>query len=133
MPICSFCKNNLPIENFSKKRNGHQASCKTCHSAYRKTHYQNNRQKYIDKAAEYKEKLKADFQKLKAEAGGCKVCGESTPCCLDFHHTRDKIGEVSQLINSVSWDKVLAEIEKCILLCANCHRKVHAGLIKLEN
>jgi len=59
----------------------------------------------------------------------CAFCSESEPACLDWHHTRDKIVDVSQ-IPKMGWgkEKALEEISKCILVCANCHRKLHAGL-----
>jgi hypothetical protein len=57
----------------------------------------------------------------------CKKCNEKHPACLDFHHRDFSVKEnnVSQLVYRVSKEKVLAEIEKCDILCANCHRKFH--------
>lgn len=59
--------------------------------------------------------------------GGCNRCREDRPPCLDFHHDHDdKSRSVSQLItHSRPKDEVLREIEKCTVLCANCHRKEH--------
>ena len=64
---------------------------------------------------------------------GCVVCGENFPAALDFHHTGEKTANVSQVsMRSWSIDRVVAEIDKCVLLCANCHRKVHAGFLSLD-
>ena len=58
---------------------------------------------------------------------GCALCGESDPVCLDFHHDdpSGKIASVAKLVrDNRGWSAIFAEIEKCSLLCANCHRKV---------
>jgi hypothetical protein len=56
---------------------------------------------------------------------GCADCGyRRAPEALDFDH-RDKAGKtwnVSQLALSCAWERVLAEIAKCDVRCANCHR-----------
>ncbi len=67
-------------------------------------------------------------RELKKSLGGkCSKCGyDKSFCALDFHHNRgQKEGTVSLLIKSFSKQKALKEIEKCILLCANCHRELH--------
>jgi predicted HNH restriction endonuclease len=64
----------------------------------------------------------------------CIICGESEPVCLDFHHinSEDKEFTISKHRNrNKEW--LLTEINKCVCLCANCHRKVHAGIINLED
>ena len=54
----------------------------------------------------------------------CVDCGEDDPIVLEFDHLRDKRVNVSALANSaVPFDRVLAEIEKCEVVCANCHRR----------
>ena len=62
---------------------------------------------------------------------GCLICGEDCPTCLGFHHYNDDKEEaVSQLAaRGMARELVQQEIEKCIVLCHNCHSKVHAGLI----
>lgn len=56
----------------------------------------------------------------------CIICGE--PFCIDFHHKNpsEKEFTISKKTN-LGKDKLLVEIQKCVCLCANCHRKVHAG------
>lgn len=58
---------------------------------------------------------------------GCAICGESHPACLVFHHM-DELGKKDFNIGmniALSWDRIVAEVEKCQVLCANCHRKLH--------
>lgn len=58
----------------------------------------------------------------------CKSCGFSHPAALDFHHrnSEEKLYEVSNMPNkSISKKKILLEIEKCDVLCSNCHRIFH--------
>jgi|SRR3712207_5953769 len=59
----------------------------------------------------------------------CVRCGENHPACLEFHHLEGKTGkwdEVSDMVRRLlSKERILAEIAKCEVLCANCHRKEH--------
>lgn len=59
---------------------------------------------------------------------GCDRCGESNPACLDFHHFGDeKDATVARLVSDKrSKECIRAEIERCRVLCANCHRKEHS-------
>jgi len=70
------------------------------------------------------ERNKAFVDSLKIK---CSKCDESDPICLDFHHLdpSEKEGQISRMANSSSREKLLAEIDKCIILCSNCHRKEH--------
>ena len=63
---------------------------------------------------------------------GCVFCGENFPSALDFHHVGDKAGTVSSCIPK-SFAMAKKELDKCILMCANCHRKLHAGVISLDD
>ena len=53
----------------------------------------------------------------------CVDCGEKNPIVLEFDHLRDKLIEVSRLVQYTSINKVQSEIEKCEIRCANCHRR----------
>ncbi len=63
--------------------------------------------------------------------GRCTRCGyERCAEALEIHHldSSDKDFGISDKGYTRSWEKIRGELEKCELLCANCHREVHAGL-----
>jgi hypothetical protein len=54
----------------------------------------------------------------------CVDCGETDTVVLEFDHLRDKVAGISVLANrQVDWEVIAAEIEKCDVVCANCHRR----------
>lgn len=58
----------------------------------------------------------------------CEVCGYYRCIeALEFHHkdSSEKDFSISQKGYTRSWKKVKMELDKCILLCANCHREIH--------
>lgn len=53
----------------------------------------------------------------------CKDCGNTYPYyVMEFDHLRDKVAAVGDMAGSQSIKAVLAEIEKCEVVCANCHK-----------
>lgn len=73
------------------------------------------------------------WQEVKARVG-CQNCGESEPVCLEFHHldpTTKSVGRRQSISSCLTWnhDRLMKEVQGCIVLCSNCHRKVtHRGL-----
>ena len=61
-----------------------------------------------------------------------RLCSEKDHVCLDLHHMRDKHDNVAELVRAASIRKILLELPKCIVVCSNCHRKLHAGVIPSE-
>lgn len=61
----------------------------------------------------------------------CFFCKESTTCCLDFHHLNQdkKESTIAYLAGRGKKPQVLQEIQKCAVLCSNCHRKLHNNLL----
>jgi hypothetical protein len=94
-------------------------------------HYLKN---YVVRRAEIKRRMQSAIRFVQGykAASECLRCFESTPCCLDFHH-RDpklKVMEIATMPRrGCSIRNIVAEIEKCDILCANCHRKFHHGVI----
>jgi aromatic ring-opening dioxygenase LigB subunit len=137
MKKCSQCKKEKSVEEFSwknKKKNRRSPNCKECHAHNRKQHYENNKEKIKSQVNKRKYGYRDWFKNLKSTLS-CVVCGESESCCLDFHHTdpTKKEKAVSQMTSlGLSKENILKEIDKCVVVCSNCHRKIHAGLVKLE-
>lgn len=96
----------------------------------RKARTYKDRREYMIKAVQKRRKLIKE-KSINHKGGKCEICGYSR-CknALEFHHasTGKKEFGVSAKGYTRSWEKVREEIEKCLLLCANCHREVHAGL-----
>ena len=129
---CFTCQEFKDINDFHNNKShkdGLSSICKTCQHNYVNNHYKNNKQYYLDKDKKYINENKLWFQTYK-EKLFCKKCnfsGLECPAVLDFHHTNDnKEDDISQMINSgKSRESIIKEIEKCEILCANCHRKLH--------
>lgn len=69
---------------------------------------------------------------IQDKGGKCEICGyNKCEQALDFHHIDPSQKSFDISSNSFSFEKMKKEADKCALLCANCHREVHAGLIKL--
>ena len=58
------------------------------------------------------------------------ACGETDIACLVFHHVGDKDREISRIHTLRA---IKAEAEKCVVMCANCHMKGHAGRARAEH
>lgn len=114
--VCSTCKNNLPVSNFYS--NGYQpngkkkykAKCKQCAEQHSKTRIHTIILEIIGNYS-------------------CKICGyDKCNEALEFHHIdpSKKEYEIKDL-RSHSKETLVKEIDKCILVCANCHREIHYG------
>ena len=127
MKICGVCKKEKSESEFSKKKNGLNYACKTCHALYRREHYIKNRAEIIQRIAERQEELYQFILGYKV-SHGCIICGESHPACLDFHHRDPSVKEIN-VTKAVErgWcvERIMREIEKCDVICSNCHRKLH--------
>ena len=127
---CSKCKQVLFTSDFNKaphKLGGLQSICKKCNKIYQREHYKNNKEYYHQRNIKRRKELKQLLFDIKRKSK-CNVCRENHPACLDFHHKNPDKKKISiSLIPSRFWsdERTLKEIEKCVILCANCHRKAH--------
>ncbi len=95
-------------------------------TAFQRDYYE-HKEKYVKKRQNRVRENRKFITELKAETG-CTRCDEDYPQCLHFHHTSpdEKSDGISSMVKQgYSREKILAEIEKCELLCANCHIKEH--------
>lgn len=92
-----------------------------------------DRAEYLKKAV-VKRRKKVRALSLEHKGGSCEICGyNKCSQALDFHHIdpKKKHFGISAKGYTRSWEKVLSELDKCILLCSNCHREVHEGITQL--
>ena len=134
MQICKSCNKNKPIIEYhwrkdTKSNGGYRYVCKKCACERAGESYQRNKEKVkarCAKAAKERilERRKYIYNYLKSHP--CVECGENDPRCLDFDHINpeNKDLEISRAIwNNWSMKRLINEIEKCQILCSNCHRK----------
>lgn len=95
---------------------------------YRRDWYYRNKEKQAAYKKQRDEEIRAWFLELRSDLC-CEGCGENHPAVLDFHHTdpEQKDSSIAKAVYTNGWSKtrILQEIEKCQVLCANCHRKFH--------
>ena len=94
--------------------------------AYNKKWYAKNKEKVTTRVNEKRRENRAKWIEFKSTLS-CTHCGFSHPAVIDFHHVvRDGTKlDVNRLIANNSFGRAYKEIEKCIPLCANCHRILH--------
>jgi len=96
---------------------------------YSREYYEENKEAQLKKRKEYREDRKAFIDQYRKP---CVVCGEDDPIVIDFHHIDPKEKSFTIGRGGYSKEKVKEEIDKCACLCANCHRRVHAGTVDLS-
>jgi len=76
---------------------------------------------------------KAKLRAIKYKGGCCQICGyDKCVRALSFHHLDVNHKDFGISAVSRSWSTIQAELDKCVLLCLNCHAEVHAGLLKFN-
>lgn len=133
---CTRCKETKEVSFFNKsayRKEGTRAHCKECEREQAREFYKKNSQPYKDRAKQgkkvMKERLNAFLFNLK-EKSGCVICPEKEVACLDFHHIIK--GKPVTRMTSTSYSALENELNKCIIVCCNCHRKIHAKLIAVN-
>ena len=135
LKTCYKCSTNKPLFDFNRsksRKDGVQSICRECSKEVNNLGYKHNpnRAKSIkDTRDRAKKRNKRLINRYKSMCG-CKYCNERTTVCLDFHHLDPSIKEDNlSRMDTVSIDRIKEEIRKCIVVCSNCHRKLHANLI----
>jgi len=114
---CKSCGITLPVEEFPSAGliEGVQYYRHKCQTCYQKQKLSESRRR-MEKFHSYKKTLK------------CNRCGYSDYRALQFHHSDDnKEGNPSVIARQRSWENVKRELDKCEVLCANCHQIEHFG------
>lgn len=114
---------NTSYPSFGSKGKGRfQQFCKECQREYARQHYQNNKASYNERNERYRQRLRLILQDAKARP--CQDCGiQYPPFIMDFDH-REGTHKLDHVGRFILYTKkmLLAEIAKCDVVCANCHR-----------
>jgi len=135
---CSVCRELRPAEEFASPRAWKCSRCKNETAAAAKAARRGKSQAWYRANKERKRlhlALQRDLRKqqlVDLRGGQCVDCGltpsEEWPIgCFDFHHeSDDKEHSIARLTHSAQkWDLAVAEAEKCVVVCSNCHRRRH--------
>jgi 5-methylcytosine-specific restriction endonuclease McrA len=98
-----------------------------------KRKYADRREALIKAVSKRRRKIKD--MAIQYKGGKCQICGyNKCNAALELHHLKkeDKSFGIGDKGYTRSWAKVQEELDKCILLCANCHREVSNGILQLS-
>lgn len=123
MKKCNKCLQTKSLDQFHKRGKGHQPWCKSCKKKDDKIYYDLHKEKWNSYNKEWKKEFWNWYKNLKTEP--CSDCKNTyDPVVMDWDHKPDeiKIQSIADIARSCNKEKVLTEIVKCELVCANCHR-----------
>ena len=129
--ICPGCGHERDVERdfaWKNKKDGtRQRWCKFCQAEANKSHYQNNKQVYLDRAITRNARVNTENKRrlyVYLSSHPCVDCGQTDVRVLEFDHVQgNKSANITRMLdNAVSWETIEAEIAKCEVRCANCHR-----------
>lgn len=138
MKYCNFCKSVLPLSEFpirSYQTLKPSAYCKPCQREYSRSHYLQHRVKHNERRYVNQKRYRQRNRERLSEyliGKACVDCGIADAVVLEFDHVRGrKVGNLSEMVcNGHPWKRVLAELAKCDVRCANCHRRRTAHQLK---
>ena len=127
---CKKCNTTKPLtEEYWHKRKSHHTGwefyCKECVHKTTTAGYHKNKTKWNETTKRNRDKVAKLIYEYKSSIG-CAKCNESRYYVLDFHHIdpNQKLFQIGGGENG-GWEKNKKEIDKCIILCSNCHREYH--------
>lgn len=132
---CNGCNKGRDIEDFNlkdKSKGTRHTLCRFCMAEYSKEYYKNNKQTYIEKTKKRNQRI-SDENRTRLFAylsqHPCIDCGHTDIRVLEFDHVRgNKLNNIAWMVGKgLSWSTIEAEIAKCEVRCANCHRIKESG------
>jgi hypothetical protein len=129
-PNCNTIKPSTDFNRNKARKDGLQHQCRICQSKTDRKHYKNsqNRREKIRLTQQNKRRENRKYVYNYLLSNPCVICNESDPIVLTFDHLRDKKFVISEAVSKAfSTTRLKKEIEKCQILCANCHLRKTAS------
>lgn len=130
MKTCRECEVAKPLVEFNKnssKVDGRQDRCRPCDNSRARGYYSKNKSRMIGQINDAQKRRSIAMKRWICEyleAHPCSDCGESDIQVLEFDHQRDKLYNVSKMLGGdFNLAAVQAEVAKCEVVCANCHKR----------
>lgn len=130
MKECSKCGRVWPLSEFqfrSVGRGTYRTICRECRRIYNRAYYRSNCEKYKEHRRRNQPRYRNQRRQLLldyVQGKSCVDCGETDPVVFEFDHVHgDKEHDIGAMISMYAWPRILAELQKCVIRCANCHRR----------
>ena len=132
MKYCYHCQKWKEEEEFSwrfKSLGVRDSTCKECKKPYNEKYFSGPaKERHLKQVRERKQAAREfarEYVMNYLSTHPCEHCGESDVRVLEFHHVGDKDNTVSKMIGEgYAVERIQRELDKCQVLCANCHRKI---------
>lgn len=126
--FCKRCNQMKSEKEFHRRKQGLQPYCKKCRKTLDQTSYKTRSLNPVKVQAkkEYTQSKREEIRKYLFNyflTHPCVDCGETDPIVLTFDHQRNKEFTISDQIGAGSLSKIVEEIDKCEVRCANCHMR----------
>jgi hypothetical protein len=126
---CGKCGRWLPIDDFHThdSRWGYKkTNCKKCEQERHRIHY-------LKHGGQKERRIRTKIEKVDYKGGVCVLCGyDKYVGSLEFHHVNPDEKDHEKTSIDMSLERCKSELDKCILVCANCHREIHNGFYSKE-
>ncbi len=141
MRLCPKCQQHRQLSEFgidAKRKDGLQSWCRECNRVAARALYRKKTDVYKANSRKHRSKLRDELRVTLArikEKYGCFFCKEKEQCVLEFHHMDQRKDAGGRAVShSVTRGRgaFIKEVNKCVVLCANCHKKVHARLLHVS-
>ena len=128
---CRRCNQVKPLSEFplnspdKKGRRYYMSKCRKCMTEFVKPYVKKYMKEHPERVKQYDKNTRIKRGKVLEELklSGCAKCNDKRPYVIDFHHTDPSTKKIA--MSDASIKQILAEKNKCILLCSNCHREFH--------
>lgn len=108
-----------------------QSTCRRCEKSYVYDRGKGHRKTICNSCNVVIARQRQKERAVEHMGGCCFICGyKKHHNALEFHHQDSEEKDFNLALGGYcrSWERVLKELEKCIMVCSNCHREIHAGL-----